>query len=80
MEKASASRCHLTGGEALEAIEANLLDADRWALRQTCKALRARFADRTRLSLRDRPDMLLHAVERVAIATATADVAQRRAA
>ena len=61
-----ASRCYLTGAtESLDALDARLEDADRWALRQTCAGLRARFADRTRLSLRSRPELLPHAIERM---------------
>ena len=64
-----APRCSVTCPEALDALDGYLQDADRWALRQTCAALRSRphLADRTRLSLRQRPELLPHAIDRGAV-------------
>ena len=56
----------MTDPEVIQALDASLHDADRWALRQTCADLRERYADRTRLSLRQRPELLPHAIDSMA--------------
>ena len=59
-------RRRMTDPEVLQALDARLEDPERWALRQTCADLRARYADRTSLSLHQRPELLPHAIDSMA--------------
>ena len=63
--------CDIANAESLDALDGHMQDAERWALRQTCRILRARYADKTMLSLRQRPELLPHAIENMGTDDAT---------